>query len=326
MPPTKTTPKPLRLALLLYPGCMPAGLFAVADMVRAANLRAPRLVCELVWAGVDTAPVATWQGPTLVPSISLDRAQADAVLVPGLWLATASDLDAPLQQLEPVTRALRNLPSSTRIWSYCAGVLPLAASGRLQGVPATATWWLREALQARFKQVQWRFDESVVDGGKVLTAAGAHGHVPLMSHALAERLRPEEWRDVQQLLMLPRPHRMHPTLGGPELMSLTDEMLRRALLIVQRSPAAELRLPQLAEQLHVSSRTLARRVAAQTGMAAAQWMRRIKLRQVADALCESRQPLKRIAEELGFASEAGLIRAFRQATGMTPIAYRMAHA
>ena len=35
--------------------------------------------------------------------------------------------------------------------------------------------------------------------------------------------------------------------------------------------------------------------------------------------------LKRIAEDLGFASEAGLHRAFRQATGQTPLAYRMAH-
>ena len=63
-----------------------------------------------------------------------------------------------------------------------------------------------------------------------------------------------------------------------------------------------------------------------TGLAAAQWMRRIKLRQVAEALCETQQPLKRIVDELGFASEASLIRAFRQATGMTPVAYRTVHA
>ena len=30
--------KPLRLALLLYPGCMPAGLFAAADMAREKRL------------------------------------------------------------------------------------------------------------------------------------------------------------------------------------------------------------------------------------------------------------------------------------------------
>ena len=79
------------------------------------------------------------------------------------------------------------------------------------------------------------------------------------------------------------------------------------------------------EALALSPRTLARRVQAHTGLSAALWMRRIKLRQVSEALCDTPLPLKRIAEDLGFASEAGLHRAFQQATGQTPLAYRMAH-
>ena len=69
MPPS-TTP-PLRLALLLYPGCMPAGLFATADLARAANLRAQRAVVTTCWAGVDLQPVPTWQGPALAPGVAL---------------------------------------------------------------------------------------------------------------------------------------------------------------------------------------------------------------------------------------------------------------
>ena len=98
-----------------------------------------------------------------------------------------------------------------------------------------------------------------------------------------------------------------------------------AVLWVQRSPASALRLPALAEALAMSPRTLARRVHAHTGLSAALWMRRIKLRQVSEALCDTARPLKRIAEDLGFSSEAGLHRAFQQATGQTPLAYRLAH-
>ena len=57
-PPSPHQP-PLRVALLLYPGCMPAGLFAAADMARAANLRAPASVMDICWAGVDRLPVPT---------------------------------------------------------------------------------------------------------------------------------------------------------------------------------------------------------------------------------------------------------------------------
>ncbi|WP_312586754.1 helix-turn-helix domain-containing protein [Comamonas terrigena] len=326
VPPPVSPPRPTRLALLLYPGCMPGGLFAVADMVRAANLRAQRTLYELVWAGVDLQPVPTWQGPGLQPAVTLAAAAADVVLVPGLWLSSASDLQRPLQQLTPLVRALQQLPAATRLWSYCAGVVPVAASGRLHGEAATATWWLREALHTHFPRVDWRFDEAVVQGQSVLTAAGAHGYVPLMQQALAAQLAPAELRDLQNLLMLPRPAAVHPRFAGLELTALADDNLRRAWMLVQRTAAAELRLAALAHTLHVSPRTLARRVRAQTGLAAAQGMRHIKLRQVADALCETRQPRKRIAEDLGFASEASLIRAFRQVTGMTPMAYRIAHA
>lgn len=319
--------RPLRLALLLYPGCMPAGLFATADMARAANLRAGNTVIEVCWAGVDLQPVPTWQGPALAPTVALAQAEADAVLVPGLWLSSPDDVQAPLQRLAPVAQALRALPRHTQLWSYCAGVLLAAASGRLRGQPATATWWLRAALQGQpaFAGVDWRLDEPLVASRTTLTAAGANGYLPLMQHALAERLSADALGDLQALLMLPRPRTVHPAFAGHDLMTTADADMRRAMVWVQRCPASSLRLPQLAAALGLSPRTLARRVHAHTGLSAAHWMRRIKLRQASEALCDTRLPLKRIAEDLGFASEAGLHRAFRHATGQTPLAYRMAH-
>ncbi|CAN7163585.1 helix-turn-helix domain-containing protein [Acidovorax sp. LjRoot194] len=316
---------PLRLGLLLYPGCMPAGLFAAADMARAAGLRAQRPVVQTLWVGADLQPVPTWQGPSLTPTVALAAADLDAVLVPGLWLSSTDGLAAQLQPLAPAVQALAALPRRTQLWSYCAGVLLAAASGRLRGRGATATWWLRAALEQQYSAVHWRFDEPLVQDGAATTAAGANGYLPLMLHALGERLAPEALADLQALLMLPRPRTTHPAFAGHDLMATADADLRRAMLWVQRSPANELRLPALADALGLSPRTLARRVQAHTGLSAAHWMRRIKLRQVSEALCDTPQPLKRIAEDLGFASEAGLHRAFRQATGQTPLAYRMAH-
>jgi uncharacterized membrane protein len=34
---------------------------------------------------VDLSPVPTWQGPALAPTVALQHAEADVVLVPGLW-------------------------------------------------------------------------------------------------------------------------------------------------------------------------------------------------------------------------------------------------
>lgn len=316
--------RPLRLALLLYPGCMPAGLFAAVDMARAANLRLQHPVIHTSWVGVDLQPVPTWQGPALAPSALLSSAEVDAVLVPGLWLSSAEGLEVPLRQLAPVVQGLAALPRHIPLWSYCAGVVLVAASGRLRDQRATATWWLRAALERQFSTVHWRFDEPLVQGDAATTAAGANGYLPLMLHALSTRLTSDAMRDLQALLMLPRPRTSHPAFVGHDLMSVADAELRRALLWVQRSPASGLRLPALAAALGLSPRTLARRVQVHTGLSAASWMRRIKLRQVSEALRDTASPLKRIAEDLGFSSEAALHRAFHQVTGQTPLAYRMA--
>lgn len=328
MPAPHTTPStppapPLRLGLLLYPGCMPAGLFAAADLARAANLRAQATVIDTCWTSVDLQPVPTWQGPTLAPTVTLAQARVNAVLIPGLWMSSPESLQDPLQRLKPIVQALRALPRHTQVWSYCTGVLLAAASGRLRAQGATATWWLRSPLQQQFSDVEWRFDEPLVAGTTATTATGAHGYLPLMLHALATRLAPAAMADLQDLLMLPRPRTAHPAFAGHDLMTTADADLRRAMLWVQRSPASGLRLTALAAALGWSPRTLARRVQAQTGLSAAHWMRRIKLRQASEALCDTTLPLKRIADDLGFASESGLHRAFRHATGQTPLAYRM---
>jgi AraC-like DNA-binding protein len=77
-----------------------------------------------------------------------------------------------------------------------------------------------------------------------------------------------------------------------------------------------------AEQARISVRTLCRQVKAVTGLAAGDWLRRIKLHQAGEALRGSRQPVKAICDQLGFGSDASLHRAFKAATGMTPAAYR----
>src|SRR3989344_4270289 len=116
---------PLRLALLLYPGCMPAGLFATADLARAANLRAQRPVITTCWAGADLQPVPTWEGPALTPSVALAQAEVDAVLVPGLWLSSPDGLQAPQQQqhIAPAIAALRDLPRRNSSLARCTGAL-----------------------------------------------------------------------------------------------------------------------------------------------------------------------------------------------------------
>lgn len=316
--------RPRTIGLVLYPGCMPAGLLSTADLIHAVNRRAGRALFEVHWLGQSRRPISTPAGLRLRPDRLLAESACDVCLLPGFWTEAEADVSALLAREAPLVAALRNAPARQALWSYCAGVALVAAAGRLDGRDATGTWWLQRVFQARFPRVRWRFSEALVRDGGMVTAAGAQGHLILATEQLASGLPPEIMRDVEQWLVLPRPTALHPAFRPVELIELRSPELRRLLLHVQRTPAAALELSAAAKHCAWSTRTLSRRIQEQTGLSAAAWLRLSKLRQVADALTSSGEPLKVIAEQLGYPDESSLHRTFRGATGMTPAQYRQA--
>lgn len=324
MPKPSSTPikPPLHLGLVLFPGCMPAGLFAAADIARAANLRAGRDCFRITWAGIDKQGISTWQGPTLQPQATLAELDCDIWLVPGLWVMSKESLAEALHSQQALIKALRKLPQTAEIWSYCAGVPLVAAAGRLDGKAATATWWMHDTLTALFPKVDWRFDEPFVRDGAVETASGPHGYLSIMIERLGRLLGQSAFHDLEKMLVLPKPRAEYGLFLAVDLMHLSDPELRRLLLLAQRTKASELTLTHAAALMNISVRTLCRHVLTSTGIPAGEWLRRVKLRQVGEALTRTDQPIKLISDTLGFSSEAGLHRAFRQTTGYTPAQFR----
>lgn len=304
---------------------MPAGLFAVSDMVRACNLRAGRVLLTVTWVGAEAKDIPTCHGPSLRAESALSENACDAWLLPGLWMTSTQGLSHALGAQKSLVEALRMLPARAKLWSYCAGVALAAAAGRLDGLAATATWWLRPALESQFKRVRWVSSPELVVDRHVTTAAGPNGYLPLMLELLAQHFGDEVLQDVQEVLMLPSPRRRHPSFEPVEMMRLLDPAMRALLAWAQRVPATNLTLAEAARQQSVSVRTLARLVDKASGMGAGEWLRLVKLSQAADALCSTRTPIKSISESLGFGNEASLYRAFKLATGFTPSAYRQAY-
>jgi transcriptional regulator GlxA family with amidase domain len=125
--------------------------------------------------------------------------------------------------------------------------------------------------------------------------------------------------------MLPRPRVLHEAFRAVDVMVLREPQLRQLLVLAQRTAASELTLQRAAEYMNVSIRTLCRQIPAATGLAAADWLTRIKLRQVGDALSRTNLSIKFISDMLGYSSEASLHRTFRRTTGYTLTGFRQAY-
>ncbi|MEE9877839.1 MAG: helix-turn-helix domain-containing protein [Stenotrophomonas maltophilia] len=253
---------------------------------------------------------------------SVDDPLLDAVLVPGFWAESASEVEATLHNNAALIRALARLPKRSQLWSYCVGVSLAAASGRLDGQAATATWWLLDTLRQRHPKIHWQAESTCIHAARHATASGVSGYLPIAQHLIEQTVSPAIVQDLVKLMVLPRPAQTHDAFQSLSLIQQPSALLRKLHVSVEALPADQLTVDKLADLLDISGRTLARKVKDETGWAAAAYLRRIKLAQVAERLTLTSAPLSTISHELGFSSDSNLQRMFKALTQLTPLQYR----
>ncbi|KIH81878.1 GlxA family transcriptional regulator [Pseudomonas batumici] len=314
--------RPLRIGLLLYPGCIPAGLLAFADLLRAANRRAGQERFETVFVALQAGTVACAEGLSLLVSGSLAEADVDALLVAGFWAESSQQVEKVVGDNQALVSALSACSKQMQLWSYCTGVCLIAASGRLDGQASTVTWWLAGAMAQRYRKVNWQSERHCVINPLTATASGVNGYLPI-AQALIERAIGEEmFHDLAKLMVLARPVQAHPAFAAMSLIEQSSPLLRQLHRCVEKSPAEQITVQRLAEQLSLSPRTLARKVSAETGMAVAAYARCIKLNQVSERLMLTSAAVNTISADLGFSSDSNLRRMFKELTDLTPLEYR----
>lgn len=315
----------MRIGLLLYPGCLPAGLFGAMDLLQAANLRAGRALFEPVFIAARAGQVACAHGQQLDAALALEDAALDAILLPGFWGQSLGQAARQLEANAELVAALARLPRKVQLWAYCTGVCLAAATGRLDRQAATVTWWLADFVAARFPLTQWQFERTLAFNARNASASGVNGYLPIMQALIETQLGKEAYRELTRLMVLPRPEeRTHLAFHMLDLIEQQDGLLRKLHLVAERMPASEATLARVAAALHTTERTLARKVLAASGMAAAAYIRRIKLKQVSERLVYTRASASAISVELGFSSDSGMRRMFKELTALTPAQYRLA--
>lgn len=312
---------PLDIALVLYPGCMPAGLFAAADLLSAAALRAGTRGWRVHWVGLKRGPVTCAHGRVLDADAALDAQRWHALLLPGFWAGTSEQLSQGLAGQRPLLQALQRLGPGVPLWTWCTGVALAAAAGRLDGQAATGTWWMAPLLAQRHPGVDWQWQQPVVSGPRLATASGVHGYLPILGEQIQRRISPEAWRDVQRLMVLPRPQPVASAFAAIQTLHGADPLLTRLRRWVERVPASGITLALLSDALACSPRTLARKVSGITGMSVGRYVRLVKMHQAGEHLLQGGRSVAQVSSALGFADESGFRRSFKAVTGMTPSEY-----
>ena len=98
--------------------------------------------------------------------------------------------------------------------------------------------------------------------------------------------------------------------------------LRRALQLTQERLGGQLRFEDLAAEIGLASRSLARRFEEETGMTWRAVLRRMRIVRAIEELAAGDTPVTKIAFTVGYTSLSAFNAAFRQLTGRSPTEYR----
>ncbi|WAA66229.1 GlxA family transcriptional regulator [Microbacterium oxydans] len=293
-------------------------------------------VPSLVWGGetpvgeIDPWPirVAALRAGTLRTSADFDIdvrhgleavRGADVVVVP--WWGEPGS--AAPDELSLALRDARD--EGAELVGLCLGAFPLADSGVLDGRTATTHWKWADVFRQRFPRVALEPEELYIDGGRIITGAGATAGIDACLHLLARREGQHVANRVARRIVAP-PHRA----GGQA------QFIERPIPESGGDPAADamrwaaanletdLSIDVLAARAHLSRSSFTRAFRARTGSTVAKWVLAQRLAAARELLETTALPIDAVAATTGFGGAALFRQHFGRAFGATPSQYRSA--
>jgi len=261
--------------------------------------------------------VATSMGFDLEVHHGLERIEAaDLVAVP----AMPRDKPVPLAVVDALQAAHER---GARIMSVCVGAFTLGAAGLLDGRPCTTHWLYSDELAERFPLAKVDPGVLYVDSDPVITSAGSAAGLDACLHLMRK-----EW-GARAANMAARRMVVPPQRDGGQAQYLRTpvppseaETLNPLLTWIVEHLGQRHSVQELAERVHMSARTFARRFRDETGTTPHQWITQQRVQRAEELLERTELPVDQIASEVGFGNAASLRHHFGQIRGTSPQSYR----
>jgi transcriptional regulator GlxA family with amidase domain len=316
-------------------GVLPSSLSVTLDILGAAN-RFARLagVRQARWRVLAAGGhVALGQGLAVTAAALTPRSRLgrSVLVIPGLQLlpegAGCTGLQLEELMAERMAAAdvqwLARLAATHRarggaIAASCSSTLVLGEAGLLDGRHATTHWRLTDLVRARYPACRLDSRRMVVEDDGVVTAGAAMAQIDLMLLLVTRSQGPTIAQQVMRYLLLDeRPSQA--AYAASAQLSGHDGVVGGLERLIEQHLPRRLSLQALADLLHMSTRTLERRVVAATGQSPRAFAQAVRMRRARHLLETTPLSVAEVAERVGYCDPTGLHRLakslMRQAPG-----------
>ena len=292
-------------------------LLAAANRVHHASGGRPLFTVERV--GWERTTAVTGLGFRLALDGDARRRKPAVLILPGLNLVTAEEVRGWLARASTQRLAAWVADQHARgalVLASCISTFLLAESGILDGQVATTSWFLAPLFRERYPRVTLEEHRTVAWAHRVATAGAAFSQVDLLLSFLRSHGGPRLAQTCMRYLALN-------TQGSQSRHMMVDHLARSTPEVVaaERWVCANLSTPfavtTLARALHVSPRTLDRRVRSATGMSPLRFVQRIRVETAVHLLETTHLSFDEVSVKAGYSDPAGFRRILKRELGVT---------
>lgn len=319
-----------RSAILAYDDCYASSLGGFADVMQIANAHLRRQLgasppqFEWHFLSMTGRPVTTSNGLQVTTQPIRGREKYDLVFVPSAHYGGSKAFDQLLARQNSACDWLSGQwQQGACLAANCTGTFVLAATGLLDGRPATTTWWLADQFRQRFPKVDLQLEPVITEADRLVCAGASASYLLQTIHiierfcgsAIASQCAKTMLIDVSQ------------TKQTPYLPLLTDKahadsLVHRAQHWLQRNMAKEVRMSEMASDLGVSERTIIRRFQAALDQPPLRYLQSLRIEAARSLLEAGDLHVEQIAVQVGYNDTSSFCRLFKEKVGLSPGAYR----
>lgn len=319
-----------QIAILANNNSISSDVFALLDYFDYCNVLwalqqpeavAPLFHCYLV--SPDGQPLSLKPGVQLSVQPHVWQ-QADALILPAAYAYHRNELAALASQSAAYYPGLHQAAANgSLIAASCTGTYILAGSGLLDHRSATSSWFFKDVFQSLFPDVHLQLNKLLVQDGNLLTAGATTSYVNLCL-ALTEQLAGEHFARQMAKIMLTDPNRtsqvpyMDLSIGQQH----NDALIKQVQAHLAKQLAEPFALEPLAQQFHLTKRTLLRRFKAALNDTPLNYLQRLRVEQAKRLLETTKAPIEQIVLQVGYEDVSSFRKLFLQYTELTPSQYR----
>lgn len=317
------------IRIWVYDGILASGVSAPVDVFTAANHlgKVGPAARRLAWRieSVDGRPVRSGSGQMIEVDGKIDgRASADAILLTAPFVADMEAFMACGALVQTLGAALRQQHQrGTVIATYCTGSYLLAEAGLLDGRIATTHWAKAADFARRYPRVALRADQVLTEQEGVLCGGAVTSFLDVALR-LVERFAGADLAAATAKTLLIDANRVTqaPYASLVEEHGHGDRLVMRAQRHMEAALRQRFSLPDLANHLAVSERTLSRRFKQAVGATPLEYVQSLRIELAKRLLETGSDSFDEVSRRVGYEDAATFRQLFKRRTGLSPREYR----